>query len=285
MADTPQPTQQQPQAQGQPGNNVEPSQSPTQADPTDLSSKYAHLARKEKSFREVQRQFQAERDAFNAERDAWKNQNLAKYQGFEERVTKDPLSVLEERGISRDQLATLLLNQENPDMANLMFQLQQENKSLRERIDGVDKRFQDEEKKAYEGAVNQIRNDAKIIVDSAKSDFELIGLAGEDGIEAIVELCKIAWAEDQVLLSVEEAAKQVEQELLERSMRLAGAAKVKAKYSQQAEPQPGQPEKTPANPLKTQPTKTLNSQSAQATSKPMSARERAILAFQGKLNQ
>lgn len=271
------------QPQGQNSPNVEGQQPTTQAETKDLSSQFAHLAKKAKAFREEQRRFQQEREAFQRDRETWQAQNQTKYQGFEERVTKDPIGILEERGITRDQLATLLLNESNPDTANLMFQLQQENKQLRQRIDQVDKRFEENEKSAYQGALTQIRNDAKMLVNSEAANFEMIGLGGDDAIEAVVELCRVTWDEEQILLPVEEAAKQVEQELFERSLRLANSAKIKAKLTAPAEPA-AQPQQTQGQPSKTQPTKTLNSQAAQATSKPMSPRQRAILAFQGKLS-
>lgn len=269
------------QPQGQNSPNVEGQQPPAQAETKDLSSQFAHLAKKAKAFREEQRRFQADRDAFQAQRQQWETQNQSKYQGFEERVTKDPIGLLEERGITRDQLASLLLNDSNPDTANLTFQLQQENKRLISEIEKINKRFEDNDKGAYEGALNQIRNDAKMLVNADQSEFELINAGGDDAIAAVVELCKITWDEDQILLPVEEAAKQVEQELLERSLKLANAAKVKAKLLAAQQTAGQQQIQQPQS--KNQPTRTLNSQAAQATSKPQSARERAIAAFKGQI--
>ncbi len=247
----------------------------TAPETNDLSTKFAHLARKTKAFREEQRKFQTERDA-------WKAQE-GKYQsavGLEQRLTQDPLGVLAERGITQDQLTALLVNQANPQEANMVFQLQQQNKELMAKIESINKRFEDNENGAVEQAYRQIENDTKILVSSDESNYEMISKAGEDGIQAVKALIKVMWDEDQVLMSVQDAAEQVEQELLERSIALASANKVKAKLSP---PAPVADPKQQPIPGKSQPTRTLNSQAAQPTSKPMSAKERAILAFKGQL--
>lgn len=260
---------------GQPSINVDGQQPTTQADTNDLSSKFAHLARKTKALREEQRKLQAQQEAWKAKEPEF-NSALS----LADRIRKDPISVLAEQGITPDQLTSLLVNKDNPQEANVMFRLEQENKELRAKIDQINKRFEDNDTAAYDQAVNQIKNDAKILVKSDVSNYEMIESFGEDGIEAIAELCKIVWNEDHVLMPVQEAAELVEQELLERSIKLASASKVKAKLSPAPIEEPPKNQQTPG---KTRQTVTLNSQAAQATSKPLSAVERAKLAFKGQL--
>lgn len=277
MAETniPAPGAPQAPAAGQIPTSVEGQAPAPQAETNDLSTKFAHLARKTKAFREEQRKFQTERES-------WKSQE-AKYQaamGLEQRLNQDPLSVLAERGITQDQLTALLVNQQNPQEANMVFQLQQQNKELMDKIDKINKRFEDNESSSYQQALNQIKNDTKILVASDASNYEMISKAGDDGIESVAALIKVMWEEDQVLMSVQDAAEQVEQELLERSITLASANKVKAKLSP---PPPVADPKLQPIPGKSQPTRTLNSQAAQSTSRPLSRKERAILAFKGQL--
>ncbi len=277
MAETTLPAPGAPQAPaaGQNDTNVEGTPPAAQVETNDLSTKFAHLARKTKQFREEQRKFQVERDA-------WKSKE-SQYQeatSLAERLAKDPIGVITERGVSKDQLASLLLNSENPQEANHIFQIQQENKELRAQIEKINKRFEDNESGAYQQALNQIKADTKILINSDASNYEMITRAGDDGIEAVTALIKVMYEEDQVLMSVQEAAEQVEQELLERSISLASAKKVQAKLA----PAPAvEPTKQQTIPGKSQPTRTLNSQAVQATSKPLSAKERAILAFKGQL--
>lgn len=277
MADTQQPpaaNAPQAQTQGQNSTSVEGQAPAAQADTNDFSSKFAQLARKTKTLREEQRKLQADRDAWKS-----KETEYSSAISLVDRIKRDPVSVLAEQGITPDQLTSLLVNQANPQEANQLFSLQQENKDLRAQIEKINKRFEDNDSAAYTGAINQIKNDTKVLVDSDKSHFEMIDAAGDDGIEAVAELCRIVWEEDHVLMSVQEAAELVEQDFLERSIKLASANKVKAKLS----PAPTEPTQTPTIPGKTQQTKTLNSQAAQASSSPLSARERAIKAFRGEL--
>lgn len=76
-------------------------------------------------------------------------------------------------------------------------------------------------------------------------------------------------------MTVEEAAQAVEEHLAEEALRLAKLKKITAKLQA---PAPKSPEQKPAAPTQ-QPPKTLSNQ--MDSPKPMSARERAILAFKG----
>ena len=242
-----------------------------QAQDPDVSSKFAHLARKEKAFREQQRKFQTERQSWDQQREQLKAQIEAEIFG---RYTKDPIGFAKERGITEDQLGSLLLNQQNPEVTQI-YQLQQQNKDLLERIEKINQRFEETETNSYNQALNQIGYEAKQLVSAEAEKYELISAAGDQGIDAVKELCKAYWEEDKVLLSVQEAAEMVEQELLEQSLKLASAKKVAAKL----QPAPLEPEKTPQQASKT---RTLNSQAIQAVSGPVKDRvQRAKLVAQG----
>ena len=82
------------------------------------------------------------------------------------------------------------------------------------------------------------------------------------------------------MISIEEAAKAIEDALFEDVNKFAQLNKVKSKSA----PQTPEPEKKPIN-LQTQdkqPTRTLTN--AVTASKPLTPRERAIRAFRGELN-
>lgn len=260
------------QPAGQSSTVVEGTPPAAQADTNDLSSKFAHLARKEKAFRAEQRKFQTERDAWKAQQTQY-DQAL----GIANRIDRDPLGVLADRGITQDQLTSLLVNSSNPQEANHLFQLQQENKTLQAKIEQINKRFEDNDKTSYDQALNQIGYDAKMLINSDADKFELVNIHGEEGIEAIKELCRVVWEEDKVLLTVQEAAEQVEQELYERAQKLASAKKLKPK-----EAAPVEPTQTHTNLSKTQSKMTLNSQGAQKISAPVRNNiERAKMRFMG----
>jgi len=266
--------------QGQPSTVVEGQAPATQEETNGFDSKYAAMARREKAFRAEQRRFQAERDAWKAERDAERARIEGEIYG---RFDKDPVGSLSQRGITPDQLTSLLVNQNDPN-ANFIFQVQQENKELRQQIDAINKRFEDNDRGAYEQGLRQIGHDAQTLIKSNPNDYEMVGLAGDDGIEAIKALCKAYWEEDKVLISVREAAEMVEQEYLENAVRLANSNKVKTKLTpaQAAAKAAADATKTPQQTGKIQPTKTLNSQVTQQISQPVTDRvKRAKLVAAG----
>ncbi len=246
-----------------------------------ISPKLLALAKKEKMQRERERQI-AEREAkIKEQEELYQKQYIAK-----DKLNKDPLTVLEELGITRDKLAELILNgpaQVDPVISTLQNELSQ----LKTQLTETEKRQQEQQAKAYENAVAQIRNEATQLIES-NPDFETIKETGN--VEAVVELIKKTFEEDNTLLTVEEAAKQIEEILVEEGLKYAGLNKIKAKLTPQEalaeaiEAKAQTKEVKPSGKPQQQQLKTLTNAVA-SSGKPLSARERAILAFQGQMTR
>lgn len=240
-------------------------------EPEKLSPQFAALARKEKALRIEAQKLKAERDALKADQE----KNTANYIP-KDRLSKDPLSVLHELGLTNDQLATMILNgpaQQDPTIAKLMARIDElEGKSTKIETD-----FKDQQSKAYEQAVTQIRNEAKILIDSDAA-YEMI--KATNNIESVVEHIKRTFNEDNVLLSVEDAAKEVEELLVEEAMKIAQTNKVKQKLQP-----PVEEPKQQTIPKQSQPIKTLTHDlSASSNKQSISAKDRvqrAILRAKG----
>jgi hypothetical protein len=124
--------------------------------------------------------------------------------------------------------------------------------------------------------MKQIRNDVNMLV---KHDPQFETIKATNSIGDVVELIEKTFNEDGVLLTVEEAAQQVESYLVDEAIKLARLAKIQQKLAPapkaEASKATGTPEKQSMKTL----TNSVNS------SRTLSARERAILAMQGKLDK
>lgn len=241
-----------------------------------ISPKFAELARREKGLRQLQKQIQEEKAALKAKEDEYKTNYIPKSQ-----LTANPYQTLLDAGFTHDQLLQLSLNVPNPqDQA--YQKLQAEIQALKAETELTKKAHQDTQTKAYENAVNQVRRDAVKIVES-NPEFETIKELG--ATEAVVELIKQTFDTDGTLLSVEDAAKQVEEHLLEEALKMASLNKIKAKMQP---PAPAAPEKkTFQEAIKQTPPamKTLTNAALSVPSSALSTkqrRERAIAAFNGQ---
>jgi hypothetical protein len=180
----------------------------------------------------------------------------------------------------------MALNQPQMDPAvrahiqRLEQKVEAEIKAARESAEKVTKSYEDNQKQAYQQALNQIRNEAKSLVES-DPNFETIAATGS--VDDVVELIEETFKADGVLLTVDEAAKAVEEHLEEEALKLARLSKIQKRL----QPAPTKTVEKQAE-VKTegkqpQPMKTLTN--TIAATRPLSARERAILAMKGELKK
>lgn len=260
----------------------EPASAPEKSTSEPLSPQYAVLARKEKALRakaQAQEQaFKAKEEAFLA-REASLKAKEAEYQSnyiSKDKLKTDAWSVLSELGYTYEQLTQAALNQsqESPAQRAAIQALKDEINSLREETKKTQSTYQEQQTQAYKQAVNQIRQDATQLVKADPITYEAISKS--NSINDVVELIEQTFKEDGVLMSVEEAANEVENYLIEESLKCAQFEKVKKLQPAAAQTQP-QADK-PAQ--QQQPQKTLTN--GMGASRQLSARERAILAFKGE---
>lgn len=259
------------------------------ADP--LSQHYVQLARKEKALRAktvaAETALKAREAALVAKEAELKAKEAEYTTNYipKSRFKQDPLSILNEEGISYDEIASEILNPTKQDprvmaeLARLKAQLD-EQKQVQEQA----KQSQAEQQKlAYNQALNDIHREAVQLV-RTEPEYETIRASGE--VREVTKLIERTFKEDGYLMSVEEAAKEVENELFERIMDVNNkVTKIKEKLkSAQASVQTPAASNQEANKPKQQQSpqmKTLTN--AVNASKKLSAKERAILAFKGEL--
>lgn len=247
-----------------------------------LSAQYALLARKERALRakvEAQDASLKAKEAAFAEREAAIKAKEAEYQSnyiSKSRIKADPLSVLTEEGVSYDELTNAILNPQAKQDPRILAEIEKLKAEVREAKDYQTKAKEEyaaQKKQEYTNAVAQIRNEAKQLVANDPA-FEMI--KETKSVSDVVDLIEKTYAEDGILLSVEEAAREVEEYLADQAIKLARINKIKSKLEQAQKPAE-QSQATPKQPQTGMKTLT-NSVNA---SKPLSSRERAIAAFNG----
>lgn len=262
-----------------------------QVDPS-LSRQFAQLARQEKQLRAKQ---QAQEQAYKAREDALKAreaQLTAKDQEYQtgyishDRLKQDTLTALAEANISYDEITQQLLNQQpkDPRVEATISRQEARIKALEAKLEQAAMSQTEQQQAQYQAAVKQIETDARHLV-SNDPEFETIKATGS--VKQVVRLIEQTYAEDGTLMSIEEAAKLVEEELINRALRYTKLDKIQKRMQSASTPKAQAPVQkqtqstgTPAN-KQPQQMKTLTN--AQGSSRQLSARERALLAFKGEL--
>lgn len=258
-----------------------PAEEPKQ-DPV-LSRQFAQLARQEKALRAKQQQqdqalrqresdLKAREDAIAAKDQSYKSDYLSKAD-----IKRNALRALAESGVSYDEVTQQILSQSNTDprVESLISELKAEIQDLKSGMTKRDQTYADDQKTSYENAKRQILSDTKSLV-AQDPEFETI--KATNSYNDVVELIEETYKKDGILMTVEEAAKEVEDYLVNEAIKITQISKIKSKL-QASTAARTEKEKTQQSQAAT-PMKTLTN--ATSASRPMSARERALAAFKGQ---
>lgn len=249
-----------------------------------LSSQYAVLARKEKQLRiKAQQQelaFKQREEAIRQRESEYgkKDQDYSSNYISKDRLKQDPLGTLSEMGMTYDEITQLALSQPqiDPALNKVIQELKMQIKELKGENEGTRKSITDQQTQSYNEALRHISLEAKDLVKN-DSRFETIRETGQ--LSEVVDLIKKTFDQDGILLTVEEAAQAVEDELVEEAMKISRLSKIQQKIKAATEQTP----KPTVDAKKTTEMKTLTN--AVSSSRQLSARERALLAFKGELKK
>lgn len=272
---------------GEPSAEV-PASAPPAKTEEPISSQYAVLARKEKAYRA---KVQAQEAAFKAKEEALADREAklaAKDSSYQtdfipkSKLTEDTIQTLLDAGISYDKITEMALQQASPmdpQVRSVIRQLQEEVKALKAETEGTKKSITEGQEQSYKQAVHQIRLDVKDLIREG-SDFEAI--RETDSVQDVVDLIEKTYAEDKVLLTPEQASKMVEDELVERISKYARLSKIQQKVQPSSK---AAPESSAQSTGDKQPQSPKTLTNGLTNTRQLSSRERAILAFEGKLNK
>lgn len=244
--------------------NAKPASAVAETDP-----RIADLERKEIALRETARRIQAEKAELEAlKRAPAAPSNAMTAEQWKELFMQDPAKV----GIDYQDMANKYLTQPT-EQDQKYSALEKQVAELKAQLGQGEQSIKKAQEEAYQNAVNQMKAETQRIVESSPGDYELIAAQGQH--DAVVALIEATYKEEKILMSPKQAADKVEEYLLERALKVAGLKKVREKtspsFAEAAEKKTQEPRTTP----------TL-SQSMQANA-PMTPRERAIAAFNRKL--
>ena len=251
-----------------------------------LSRQFAQLARQERALRAKQQQQDQAHKARLSELEA-REAALANRAAFDPskyiskaQLQQDALGVLEAEGISYDSITERAMTRQpvDPVLQRTIDALNQKIADLEAKTASTDKTWQDQQTNSYQAAVKQITQDAVNLVKSNPDEYEAISKTGT--VKEVVRLIEKTYQQDGVVMSVEEAAQEVENYLVEENFKMASSiGKIKRRMTANASQQPSDG-KIQAN-KQTQGMKTLTNSAS--SSRQLSAKERAILAFKGEL--
>ncbi len=252
------------------------------------SSQMAILARKERALRAKAQQqdlaFKAREEAIKAKETAIAAKSQEYQSGYisKQRIKDDLLGVMAEEGLSYDELTQQLINQqpENPRVKAQMARLEAANKALEDKILAFEKNSQDQTTASYQAALNQIKTDVKDLV---KTDPTYEAIRATRSEQDVVDLIEETFKKDGRVMSVEEASQEVEEYLVDEAYKLSELKKVQKRRQLASTAKAPTQMQTPNTNKQQQPMKTLTN--ATSSTRQLSAKERAILAFKGELGK
>lgn len=224
-----------------------------------LSPQFAALAKQKRAL-QLER---AEFDKQKAEMLAGGNQ-----QTLIDKLKANPLSVLQEHGVTYDQLTEAILNGNSADP-----EIQSLKKEIEALKKGVETQFQTREQAQEESALTEMLYEAEALAKDGDA-FEMIRT--EDAYDEVLRLIHSTYKQTGRVLDVSEAMNRVESKLLARAEKLASINKVRAKIALPTEP-------TLQQQPKPQGMRTLTARDS-ATPAP-DRRARAMAAFSGTLKR
>lgn len=237
-----------------------------------LSPQFAALAKQKRALQLKEQELLAKEKALTDSGASTKS-----LEDYRARIKANALNVLLEEGVTYDQLTEQILAQGsgNQDLTQVESKL----KALEGRLESQTKTHADQEAQTEKRVLAQIgRNVDQLVAEG--DDFEMIREAGYG--PKVVDLIHRTYKQTGEVMDETEAAKLIEDELLEESLRFARIKKVQSRLTPAESQQQTQPVQTDRGNFKTMRTLT-NRDGVSPLS--MSKRERAIAAMEGRLRK
>jgi hypothetical protein len=254
-----------------------------------LSRQFAQLARQERQqrqkFQQQQQALRAKEAELQAKEQALKTKEVEYSQGYisKDQLKKDTLAILADSGVSWDDLTQQIVNHQPPDPRTdaTVRRLEAKIASLEAKQEENAKQATEQQQNQYKAALRQIELDTADLIKGNPVAYEAINKIGRRGVREVVRLIEDTYNKDGVLMTVEQASDEVENYLVEENYNMASSiSKIKRRLAEAGQPKAN--EKKTAESQQTQPgMKTLTN--AAASSRKLTAKERAILAFKGEL--
>lgn len=266
--------------------------SQTAPEATKLSAQYNQLARKERSLRAHAQKMEAQRAELAAKEaalEARQSQYIDK-----DSLLSDPFGTLSKLGVSYNQITDQMLNQPSPEeqaFKKYQAEMDAKLKRIEEQQEQSQKAIEASQKQAYDQAVSQIKTEVRHLVNNDPA-YETIRLTNQshEVTNLILETFNKGLSREYPkgsILPIEVAAQMVEDHIVEEASKLYESKKIQERWNarrvpQVAHAQPPAQQRAQAAAPQQQQMRTLTNATSVPT-RPLSSRERAILAFKGEL--
>ncbi len=236
-----------------------------------LSPQFAALQRQRRALQVKEREIQAREKALSEAAAQPKGPTAEEIRA---RLKQEPLSVLQEAGVTYDQLTEAILADKsglNPEL----FKLREEIKALKE---GFDKNLSDRDAQAETAALAEMQREASRLAQS-DPNFELVQATGS--VPEVVDLIKRTWKETGEVMDVREAMQLVEDFRVTETLERAKTKKLQSKLA----PKPTAPAVAPKAPQQPQAPAMRTLTNRDTSTVPLTRKERAMQAFHGQLKK
>jgi hypothetical protein len=228
-----------------------------------LSPQFAALAKQRRALQVKERELADREKALESK------SSTSGGEDYKARLKSEPLRVLEEAGVTYDQLTEAILAQQggiNPEIQALKAEI----KALKE---GVDTKFTERETQAEQQVLNEMRREATILA-KAGDTYEMV--RETQSVPEVIELIHRTYKQTGEVLDVSEAMQLVEDHLVNETLKIANLKKIQSKITPAQESVQQQPQVKSGM-------KTLTNRD---NAKPiLDRRSRAIAAMQGTLKK
>lgn len=182
-----------------------------------MASRFAELARRDKAIRQEKRRLAEEKA------------RLARWQEAESLAKQDPLAVLERLGLSYEQLTERQFQRfaEKAQKDDPNFRLKSIEDKIREYEEQAQRQQQEMKKAEVDRQLAQFKRQVADHVESNKEKFELV--SAQRAHEDVYGLIEAHFAQTGEVMSIDQAATLVEQQLEEEAEPLLKAKKLRAK--------------------------------------------------------
>lgn len=209
-----------------------------------LASKFAALTRKERALREQQNQLKKQQAEIEQLRKQFDERGSSE-KSLADRLKSEPLKVLSEAGLTFEDLSQIVLNEGNPTPEMLIKRTRDEIESkYTKELEELKRSMIEKEKAAEEAKVDAVKQQYMAELTeyvNSNEKYELI--RANDSVQLVYDVVEAFYQESGKVLSLQEAADQVESYLEDEAKKIFELKKFK-QTSPKQDQQPGQPKQT-----------------------------------------
>jgi len=243
---------------------------PTEATPTEeapkaqarelASPQLSILAKREKALQKQREEIQKSKLDLDS-----KYEEINKFKSLKEQAKTNPLKFLEEAGLTYEELTNFILNGNKPTAEMETSSIKSEMQKLRDEIAQREQERENsakamDEKRAQE-AISNFKENITGFLTGKPDDFELCNNYPES-VDLIYDVIEAHFAQTEKVMSMEEAAKLVEDHFESEAMKVTSFKKIQSKLA----PKPAPTEEDGFQKAKQQASPTLNNSMSQTVS-------------------